>query len=221
MKKTFTIKPLGGLCNCLRVLLSCADYCDDMGYNLLCIWNSWQNNVHFTDFFKNIKGVSFTDSYQGHVDYESCFEISATGKEIRSRDFTANLSQLKLKDEIQTKINELPIARESFISCHVRRGDHTKIYRNLSYYYKLIDSSTYNFIHLCTDDPHIQNEFSARYKDKLWYYEKITKNKSTLRNTSSLSTIIDLFLPLHAKDFIGTKGSSFTSFIQKSRNELS
>ena len=57
MKKTFTIKPLGGLCNCLRVLLSCADYCDNMGYDLLCVWNSWQNNVNFTDFFKNIKGL--------------------------------------------------------------------------------------------------------------------------------------------------------------------
>lgn len=221
MKKTFTIKPLGGLCNCLRVLLSCADYCDDMGYNLLCIWNSWQNNVNFTDFFENIKGVSFTDFYQGHVDYESCFEISATGKEIRSRDFTANLSQLKLKDEIQTKINGLPIARESFISCHVRRGDHTKIYRNIDYYYSLIDNLSYNFIHLCTDDAHIQNEFSARYGNKLWYYEKITKNKHISRNTSPLSTVVDLFLPLFAKDFIGTKGSSFTSFIEKSRNELS
>lgn len=221
MKKTFTIKPLGGLCNCLRVLLSCADYCDNMGYDLLCVWNSWQNNVNFTDFFKNIKGVSFTDSYQGHVDYESCFEISASGKEIISSDFRANLSKLKLKNEIQTKINELPIAKEPFISCHVRRGDHTNIYRNLIYYYKLIDSSTYNFIHLCTDDSHVQDEFSARYKNKLWYYEKITKNKKILRDTSPLSTIVDLFLPLFAKKFIGTKGSSFTSFIEKSRNELS
>ena len=75
MKKTFTIKPLGGLCNCLRVLLSCSEYCDNMGYNLLCIWNSWQNNVNFTDFFQNIKGVSFTNSHQGHVDYESCYKI--------------------------------------------------------------------------------------------------------------------------------------------------
>lgn len=221
MKKTFTIKPLGGLCNCLRVLLSCAHYCDHMNYNLLCIWNSWQNNVNFTDFFENIKGVSFTNSHQGHVDYESCYEISASGKEKISSDFTANLSQLKLKDEIQTKINELPITRESFISCHVRRGDHTKIYRNLSYYYKLIDNSTCDFIHLCTDDSRIQNEFSTRYKNKLWYYEKIIKNKHISRNTSALSTIVDLFLPLFAKDFIGTKGSSFTSFIEKSRNELS
>lgn len=221
MKKTFIIKPKGGLCNCLRVLLSCVDYCDNMGYDLLCVWNSRQNNVNFTDFFKNIKGVSFTDSHQGHVDYHSCFEISASGKEIKSSDFRANLSKLKLKDEIQTQINELPIAKESFISCHVRRGDHKKIYRDLSYYYKIIDSSIYDFIHLCTDDSSVQNEFSTRYKTKLWYYEKITKNKKAQRNTSPLSTIVDLFLPLFAENFIGTKGSSFTSFIELSRNELS
>ena len=45
----------------------------------------------------------------------------------------------------------------------------------MSYYYKLIDNSTCDFIHLCTDDSRIQNEFSTRYKNKLWYYEKIIK----------------------------------------------
>ena len=77
-------------------------------------------------------------------------------------------------------------SQESLLFLAMLGGDHTKIYRNLSYYYKLIDNSTCDFIHLCTDDSCVQNEFSTRYKNKLWYYEKIIKNKHILREINPL-----------------------------------
>ena len=220
MSDLFVIQPLGGLCNNLRVLLSCVDYCNRMNLKLLCVWDSWQNNVDFNDFFQPIDNVDFTCSYEGYINYRSCYAMDRFGKEIISSDFTTDTARLILKPEIKKLINDLPITKKPFVSCHVRRGDHKKVYRNLSYYFKSIDNLSYDFIHLCTDDPHIQDEFSDRYKNKVWYYNKITKTNHLSRDTSPVSTIIDLFLPLQAKDFIGTEGSTFSSFIKKIRNEI-
>jgi len=220
MSDLFVIQPLGGFCNNLRVLLSCVDYCKHMNLKLLCVWDSWQNNVDFNDFFQPIDNVNFTYSYEGDVNYKSCHAIDRSGKEIISSDFTANTDCLILKPKIKRLIDNLPIAKKSFISCHVRRGDHKKIYRNLSYYFKLIDGLSCDFIHLCTDDPCVQDKFSDRYKNKVWYYSKIIKRNNSSRDTTPESTIIDLFLPLQAKNFIGTKNSSFSSFIEKMRNEM-
>lgn len=206
------IKPIEGLCNRLRVILSYLQ----KHHELQVYWPIDDKicNSHFLSIFKPIENVKF-------LDYElppgNIYDYS--GFSANSLIDTYKLEYLKLipKKEIIDKINSiLALLGENFNACHIRRTDHSKLaikhklYTHDIFYINFIQNSPYK-VYIATDNLQTQTQFKKLFGEKI-----ITNNlfKGKLRNSTLADAFIDLVICSMAKEFKGSGYSSFTDTIQ-------
>jgi len=213
----FVIKPIGGLCNYLRVILSYNQLAKKYNEKLLVHWEvtpecNGKFHDYFLDVIPNVQIVyeySGTYNYKGYSIYENLFP-----------DFT----HIKPTNSINKKINDF-VNNKEFIAIHVRRTDHTKLMKKENKiptsdedFFNFCDNSTLP-IFLATDSIDTQRKFIEKYGDRILFWEKL-KKKKVLRKTELEIAVLDLFTCVLAKEFKGSYYSSFSDTILQIRNEV-
>lgn len=216
------IKPLGGLCNRLRVIFSYNEYRKEINEQMLVIWVIDKAcNGFFLDYFKPINNVTFYKKNK----LKKGFKINYIGFSCHP-NYRPNYSDLKLWPHMVNIINHRKkILNFDYIAVHVRRTDHIKMAKNNNKYTP--DSSFFNFlneykeynIYIATDNNSTQTKFKNRYKNRVKGI-KIINNTKTIRKTSLKDAIIDIYLCKHAKYFMGSGYSSFSDLIKALREYI-
>jgi hypothetical protein len=212
------IKPLGGLCNRLRVLFSYYKYEN----RLIVVWIVDEECPgKFLDYFEKIKNVIFI--YK-NINYK----IDYTGSEIHPKhklEESFIYDNLKLLPFIKNKIdNIISKLGNKYISVHIRRSDHTylaKKHNQFTSYMNFVDFININkdyYIYIATDNRITQYIFYQLYKSKIKLIKFINKINQNRRKTSLEDSIIDLYVCVYSNLFCGTKYSSFTDLIYNLRN---
>ena len=135
---------------------------------------------------------------------------------------SCKINKLKLLPYMQNIIDKNIVKLNyNYIAIHVRRTDLVgKSYAKdgiLKYneYNKFLNKYKDYNIYIATDNYNTQQYFYKRFKDRIKIINKIKKKKYyNLRHTSLKHSIIDLYMCMNAKYFMGTFGSSFTNHIK-------
>ncbi len=218
----YVIKPIGGLCNYLRVLFSYYKYCKTVNKHLICIWEvTGHCPGYFLDYFEPLEGVTFMRSnnyiqinYEGwdcHPDYNS--------ENVFLYD---NLKLLTyMKQEVTKLVSKIS---NKFTAIHLRRTDHIPLALNANTYVSEADFLDFcreqpsKYIYIATDNNITQKNFKSIFQNYLFYYAIIPATPiTTMRFTDLKHSIIDLFVCIEAKSFMGTPLSSFSDFIIQMR----
>jgi len=118
-------------------------------------------------------------------------------------------------------------------ACHIRRTDIGTVQKKYSIqppsdesFFEFIESSDKR-VFLATDNLNTQKLFKGRFGDKVLTYSKISgrgngdgSKRWPHRMTNIESAVVDLFVCIYAKSFIGTNLSSFTDFIEDYRQGI-
>jgi hypothetical protein len=217
------VKPIGGLCNKLRVTFSYYLLAKSQNKKLYVIWNIGSDCLgFFLDYFEPIQDIIFEKNNIKNlkIDYSGC-EIL--------KEYPPNYKELivlpSLKLKIQNIINSLD---NNYIAVHIRRTDHiTLAKKNNSYttdedFFNFIDKEKENKnLYIATDNKDTYDLFSNKYKDivKIPYHntnKNTNKNISasnTLRQTTLEDSIIDIYVCVNSSNFKGSGWSSFSNLI--------
>ena len=216
MENIFVVRVNGGLSNCLRTMLSYYEYAKSINKQLVVVWNKTEACPGtFLEFFEPIDDIIFENK---KPDY-----YGISGKE----GFPPNLKLLKLKPFIQSILDEkIKKLNNDYIAVHIRRTDLVNLkcqYRKKdaitkdSEFFEFLDKSD-KYIYIATDNVNTYNIFCDRYGDRIVFPYHQTRNG--LRKTSLQDSIIDQYMCIHAKEFMGTRYSSFTGIINHMRNNM-
>jgi len=213
------IKPRGGLCNRLRFLLSYYVYAKKLGKKLLVIWEKDKFCPgYFLDFFKPLDGVTFKENNNDNlkIEFQGFEWLPEHGRD----DRIEYCKYLVLIQEIQNIVSEyINVMGNSYIALHVRRTDIDELVKKNNNYttddvfFNFIEENPEKKIFLATDNNETRKMFLSRYGDRICFYKEI-KESDELRKTSVLDAIVDIYICKDATIFKGTKGSSFSGFIQ-------
>jgi hypothetical protein len=198
-----------GLCNRLREL----SYWLTRSNNIRMLWPvNTACPASWGDLFEPLKEVQF----------------------IRSTCREANRYKRKLGNERSFTLNDLvpriptPEIREPYIALHVRRTDLVSLKKRRGVevetnevYFDFIEKSGVDLIYLATDSQKTQGEFKRQFGDRLIYHQEIKgygSSRKPVRCTSVKHAVVDLYTCSRATYFLGTQLSSFTGFIQATRD---
>lgn len=211
------IKPTAGLCNRLRVVFSYLIEAKENNQELIVIWNTDSDCPgFFLDYFEPVDGITFLKEVEEsslNVSYEGCY-VHKTKQACYK-----NLKiQLYLKEIIEQKIQIL----EPYNAVHIRRTDHSNLakrcdrYTSDDMFCNFIDKRLNKNLYLATDNKLTYEFFKSKYPKNIHfnYHQSTTKNK---RNTSLKDSIIDLYMCVHAYEFMGSDYSSFSDTINNLR----
>lgn len=218
------IKPNGGLCNKLRVVFSYYYKAMDENKKLKIIW---QESIDcpglFLNYFKPIENIIFDNNtninyanYYGTC-YTTCYET-----DISKYNIDNIYEKLILQDFMKKRVeNKLKSLGSNFIAVHIRRTDHINPAKKKNNY--TTDEEFINFIekyntynlYLATDNQDTQLKFYNKYKNRIKGITFIQKKDNVLRQTSLEAAIIDIFTCSHAKFFLGSGCSSFSTTINR------
>jgi hypothetical protein len=212
-----TIQPIGGLCNYLRVVFSYYEFAKKNNMVLNVIWKVTDAcNGFFLDYFEPVPNMNIAPNAPPNT------VIYYTGYDVH-REFKPNYSYLKLlphmKELIQNRIN---ILENNYISVHIRRTDHINTAKHFKRYtddlafIKFIDSSNNSNVYVATDNKITYDMFKKRYP-KLIKFEYHENNNRLIRHTSLKSAIIDIYVCVFSRNFMGSGWSSFSDFINDLR----
>jgi hypothetical protein len=211
------IKPTGGLCNYLRVVLSYYEYAKSINQKLIVIWKKTDAcNGYFLNYFEPIPNIIFTRNITSEKN------INYIGYS-NHPDFTPNYKYLKLRPYIKQSIKErINILEKNYIAVHIRRTDHIYMAQlNNSYthdddFYSFLDKFGNKNIYIATDNESTYNEFKQKHKNqvKLEYHNT---DKNVLRHTSLQDAIIDMYMCIYSEHFMGSGFSSFSDTINSLR----
>tara|TARA_R110000824_G_scaffold67527_2_gene174970 strand:+ start:1409 stop:2167 length:759 start_codon:yes stop_codon:yes gene_type:complete len=235
VKDTIIIKPEGGLCNRLRVIMIYLEYVNQKNKKLKILWSADRpidkvvSNTHFLDIFKPLPNASFVSqessqniSYRGWG--KGCgdlFRNILPNVEDRLLTLKQNYSLLKLDSKLQYKADGLARLHhpKGYASIHIRRTDHIKWLKEqskepvpYSAFESFIDSQANLPIYIATDNSKTQEYFKNKYGAKVFFYEEI-KDVEDLRKTSLAHAAIDLYMCSRSAAFKGTEQSSFSDSI--------
>lgn len=167
-----------------------------------------------------VNGITFVNKIEelnGKViNYHSCYS---------HLDFISDFSLLKLKPELEAKVNDIITNLENnYIAVHIRRTDCIKLakkkglYTSDNEFIKFIENSNAKYVYIATDNLKTYKKFKQLFpnKVKLNYWPI---NFSNLRHTGLEEAIIDLFVCSKASDFKGSGYSSFSKLIRELRND--
>jgi len=121
---------------------------------------------------------------------------------------------------LENKIQNIKKKMGSYIGIHLRSTDlisHKRIVsRRLIKFFNFINHHPHKNIYLATDCEKYQRTFLEKYKDRVFFFEKISENyiEREVRNTSNISIYMDLFMCRDSIDFLGTPESTFTTLIK-------
>ena len=216
------IKTRGGLSNQLRTLLSWNIICKENNCKLYVEWNNYREcNGNFLDYFKPIKNITFIKNNKNNL--KVCYEggqIHPLFEKIRNKNtiYKELIPRDDLMEEVKKKIE---ILEDNYIAVHIRRTDFFDKYKkkcNDEYFMNFIDKFKNNKnLYVATDNQFTYNKFYKKYKNLMKFdYHDIIKRKQ-LRKTSLRSAIIDIYMCVYSKNFLGTIYSSFSDIIDSLR----
>jgi hypothetical protein len=214
--KYIIIKPVGGLSNMLRVLFSYYYKALAENKKLKVIWQKSQECPgYFLNYFEPIENVIFDNTFDKNY-YNTCNTIDCSQYNVNNI-----YEKLKLLDFMEKKVkNIIEQLDNNFIAVHIRRTDHIDLaklhnkYTTDKDFINFIDKyDTYN-LYLATDNRKTQQKFYNKYKNRIKVITFI-EEKNSLRQTLLEEAIIDMFTCSHAKFFLGSGFSSFSSIINK------
>jgi hypothetical protein len=214
----YVIQPTGGLCNYLRVIFSYYKKTCELNEQLVVIWNITSAcNGFFLDYFIPIKNITFITHNRDNLN------VNYNGCEPYNYDYNIDYSKLELKPELKNIIlDKIKILNNNYHAIHVRRTDHTHIalinnrYTNDEMFFKFIDDiEDKKNIYIATDNEDTYNKFKYKYENyiKFNYHNKI----DGFRETSLKDAIIDLYMCVYAKTFMGSGYSSYSELINALR----
>jgi len=212
------IKPVGGLCNYLRVVFSYYKKACNENKKLIVIWEpTYSCPGYFLDYFKPIDNIIFYDNNLDNyaIDYVGCQILE---------NYDPNYEKLKLLDEIETIVNNKREILGNYIATHIRRTDHIDLAKVNNQFTD--DDAFYNFIdkyienknlYIATDNEDTFSIFKNKYNDliKINYHNTINH----WRRTSLKDAVIDIFMCVYADNFMGSGYSSFSILINTLRHE--
>jgi len=217
------IQPGGGLSNYLRVVFSYNEYAKSINSKLLVIWKVTEScNGYFLDYFESVENIEFIKF--NNKNYDNII-ITCNSHE----DFRSNFLLLKPLPYLKYKILGMISLLNNYIAIHVRRTDHVSLALKFNKF--TTDQDFINFIkankknnllYVATDNKKTYDFFYDKYKNKMIfkYHEviKINYYNKRARHTSLEDSIIDMFVCVHAKKFLGSGYSSFSGIIDIMRN---
>lgn len=209
-----------GLCDRLRFIFSYIQSTRKTDTELTVCWlNNIKCNGWFVDYFHPIKDVIFTTdiNHCDVFDWKPCPGFDPKDLFI--------YKELLLLPHMEEKINHLAKTMANFIAVHVRRTD--KVTYN-GIHNLTSDQTFFNFIEnnpdynvfLASDNAESQEIFKKRYGKKIFCSSQIVPTES-FRKTSLEIAIIDLFLCIKSKKFLGTNLSGFSDMIYQFHKERS
>ena len=187
----------------------------------------WRESIDcpglFLNYFKPIENVLFDDNPNTNINYanyyatcyNTCYKIDCSNYKINNI-----YEKLKLQEFMLIKLkNKLKSLGNNFIAVHIRRTDHINLAKKQNNY--TTDEKFMNFIekypkynlYLATDNHDTQLKFYNKYKNRIKGISFI-QNNNNLRQTSLSDAIIDIFTCSHAKYFLGSGSSSFSTTIK-------
>jgi hypothetical protein len=209
-----------GLCNSLRVIFSYYAKALHENKKFVVIWRITPASPgHFLDYFKPIDGIEFVDAKDSKN-----YKIDYGGGQ-QHKDFPPNYDKLELLDNVVSILNDKRKMLGSYIAVHVRRTDHVKLaieFNNFTQdedFFKFIDERIKSRnLYIATDNEDTYNIFKDKYTNSI-KLDKIDYNNTTnsLRQTSLLDSVVDLYMCIYAEDFMGSGTSSFSGFIKHNR----
>lgn len=206
--RTVLLGSSSGLCNRIRMLSNWLGRVQ----RIRMLWPiTTECPAFWTELFKPLERV--------HFDYASRKQADRHRKPITA------LRVLTLDN--LTPIFDVPKIQNSYIAVHVRRTDLIRLKQKNSveiesdeYYFNQIDESGLDLIYLASDSAKTQNAFKRQYKDRLLFFEDITTYGSKIRPvrcSSMYHAVADLYTCADATKFIPTRFSSFSGFINGTR----
>ena len=210
-----TVVSRGGLNNRIRVLLSYFYKANIENKKLKVIWiKDSECPDEYDNLFEPIKDVLVINQREDNIDFETWNadnNIYTTEKYLKL--LVPILSIRNTIDEYKEKLNN------NYIACHIRRTDIVMHEGQVWYkpktdqeYMEFIDSYDNNLkIYIATDNKDTQDVFIKKYGDRLVMKKIVPSNE--LRQTSIQDAVVDMYICVGAKYFIGSIGSSFTDSI--------
>lgn len=213
--KELIIEPTGGLCNRLRVIFSYKRLAEEECKKLVVVWKTNEYcNGEFLDHYQEVEGISFVKNCNSEPFYRGCSGLP-----------NPDYSDLRVKKEIMEEIlRRKSILGAGYISAHIRRTDHVKLaeikglYTEDEIFIKFFKENSGN-IFIATDNPETQIEFKKIFTNRLFIFNEIEKTER-IRMTSLRESIIDINLCIESSNFIGTRYSSFSGFIENLRKKI-
>jgi hypothetical protein len=210
-----TVVARGGLNNRIRVLLSYFYKANIENKKLKVIWiKDGECPDEYNNLFEPIEPIVIINIKEEDVDFETWTndnDIYVTEKYLKL--LVPILSIRNTIDEYKERLNN------NYIACHIRRTDIVMHEGQPWYkpktdqeYMKFIDSHDNNLkIYIATDNKDTQDVFIKKYGDRLVIKKIIPSNE--LRQTSIQDAVVDMYICVDAKYFLGSSGSSFSDTI--------
>jgi hypothetical protein len=216
------VRPMGGLCNKLRVIFSYWEHAKLNNKNVIVIWEvSDECPGFFLDYFEPVNGINFITNNNGldlKIDYTG---FGWHPDFIPYKKFL--YADLKLKSNLMNRVTEKLKILGEFIAIQVRRTDHQEMaIRNNKFtsdeeFCKFIDNNPSYNLFITADNKNSFDYFKNLYTDKV----KIDFPKddpTKLRHTSLEDSIVDMFVCINSKYFKKSGYSSFGGTIDQLRN---
>jgi len=205
----FIIKPIGGMCTRIRVILSHLGNSRFNNKKIIVVWSTDEDcNGFFPNFFEPINKLFFVRDTNKKINYTG--NLPCPVDDVAS--FILNLKNIKpnkkIQDEIDKFINQN--LSNNYTAIHHRSLDSS----NKLEMEKFVKNNNKNKVFIATDNKDTQKEFS-RIQNTI-YYKPIKIDDKKLK-TNLEHAIIDFFICLRASKFMGTKGSAFTDLIEMLR----
>ena len=217
------IIPTSGLCNYLRVVFSYNEYAKSINEELTVIWKITEAcNGYFLDYFEEIPNITFLKNKPDNVEIH--YRGNCVCKKNGIKD--ANYSELILLPHMKEKINKnIKVLGNNYIAVHIRRTDHIRCFKDKypltedSSFMDFIDNTKDCNLYIATDNAYTFDIFKSKYSSRVKIVSN-TYDEKKLRQTTLEDAIIDLFTCIFAKDFKGSYWSSFSTQINKIRENL-
>lgn len=214
-----TVIARGGLNNKIRVMLSYLYRANKENKKLCVIWikdNECPDDYN-TLFYpiSNMEVISYDNNMSDFTTW------SIDNEEYVQEKYHKLLKPLP---NIQENINRFKILLgNEYIACHIRRTD-IVIHEGQSWYKPKTDQEYMNFInqydsnlyiYIATDNKDTQDVFINKYKNRVIIKPIIPSIE--LRQTSVQDALVDMYVCIGSKYFLGSRGSSFTETINYMR----
>ena len=155
----------------------------------------------FLDYFEPIQGVKFIS------DISNNYKIYYEGHDPHNF-FKQNLQNLKILPYIQKILKKkLNIIGRDYINYAKSINAYLKDELFLNFIDKKVNIN--QNIYIATDNPETYNKFKDKYSGRV-KFDYHNSNNDSLRKTSLLDAIVDIYMCVYSKQFIGSCQSSFT-----------
>lgn len=218
-KQAFALRPAGGLCNRLRVILSYRLHCKNTGQKLIV---EWEPDIycpgHFLEFFQELPGVTFVGSLDRFADYDGAYPH-------REHNTTSMFRALKLKPLLRKRIDDTVQKMGDYVAVHMRRTDQTYSIKDSpdEVFYEFLSRFPSNPIYVATDNERTYAQMQTKYAHRipLPWHQLVNKGSKWAemnglqhaRMTSLADAIVDIWVCARARKFHPSEHSSFSDTI--------